>query len=762
MNSSRFYRFGLILARRRWIVACAWIAIIVAGGFLASQFHDRLSSPTFATTGSESERAAEILTDRFERSFSEQTLIVFESDSMTVDDPEYQQIINQTVAGISQAEGVAVVVSPLAPEAPGQVSADRRAAYAVVGLTGTVDERLDRTDTYVDLTSSLETDDVRVMFTGQTPISRELIEVAQRDLQSAESVGVPIALIILVVAFGSLIAAGMPVLTALAGIALTFGILRVVSEFTSFNLLIENIITMIGLAVGIDYVLFIVTRFREELGHGRPVDEAVGVTVATAGKTVLFSGLTVLVSVSGMLIVNAPTFQQIAIGMMAVVPVMVALSLTLLPATLAILGARVNRFTIPFLRGAVENPDASTGIWARWSRLVMRRPVFWAVGTSIILILLVVPVFGISLGNSLDAEATDGPAGNGFAILNDRFSPGQLSPIQIIYVSDNGPLDDADLEAIAAVSANLEANALVSQVSSVTLALDEFTGQHSGGTLSAAAADPEAAFLLGFLVNISTGSDVARITVAQTVAPDTTEAYNLVEELRGETIPSLTRQTDSTAYVGGFSAEIVDLTDEVTFKLPLVFGFVLGLSFLLLLLIFRSLLIPVKAIIMNLLSVGAAYGLLVLVFQEGWGESIFGFESTGTIQVDLPLFTFALLFGLSMDYEVFLLSRVKEEWERTGDTNESVAYGLEHTARTITSAAAIMVVVFTAFAFTSMVQVQQIGFALAVAILIDATLIRILLVPATMRLMGQWNWWLPSWLDRRLPEIPLSESVPAG
>ena len=761
MNSSSFYRFGLLLAHRRWPVVVVWAVLIIIGGILAGRFHDSLSSPTFTTTGSESAQAAQLLDERFDSTFTEQTLLVFESETLTVDDPAYQQVIISAVASMSAEEGVAVVVSPLGPEAANQVSEDGRAAYAVVGLTGSVDERLDRVAHYAGIAVDQSSADVRVMYTGQSPISKELIAVAQDDLQKAESIGLPVALLILVIAFGSLVAAGLPIAAALGGIAITFGILTIVSEFTSFNLLIENVIIMIGLAIGIDYVLFIVTRFREELGHGRTVETAIGVTVATAGKTILFSGITVLISVSGMLIVNSPTFQQIAIGMAAVVPVMVVLSLTLLPAVLAILGARVNRLTIPFLRGAVENPDAKTGVWARWSRMVMRRPVLWAVSTAIVLLILAIPLAGISLGVSLDAEATDGPAGQGFATLNERFSPGQLSPIQIVYESSDGPLDDEDLNAISAISGELASNEGVSQVTSVTNALDDLAGDHSLATLEAANSDPETAYLLSFLVNSTNGGDLARITVASAVAPDTPEAYELVDQIRHETIPATTNRATTSVYVGGFSAEIVDISDEVTTKLPLVFGFVLGLSFILLMLIFRSLLIPLKAIIMNLLSVGASYGLLVLVFQEGWGESIFGFESTGTIQVDLPLFTFALLFGLSMDYEVFLLSRIKEEWEKTGDTNEAVAYGLEHTARTITSAAAIMVAVFTAFAFTSMVEVQQIGFALAAAILVDATLIRILLVPATMRLMGRWNWWLPAWLERRLPEMPLSESAPA-
>jgi len=518
---------------------------------------------------------------------------------------------------------------------------------------------------------------------------------------------------------------------------------------------------MIGLALGIDYTLFMITRFREELGHGRDVPHAVAITVATAGKTVVFSGLTVLVSVSGLLIVDAPTFQQIALGMMAVVPVMLLISVTLLPAALAILGRRINRLSVPFLRGAIENPDAQTGIWARWSRLIMRRPVAWATGTALLLLLLAAPVLTLNLGSSLDSDAATGTrAGDGFEVLSARFSPGELSPVVILYRSTDGPLSDDDLARIGELTERMGADPEIAQAQSITTILDAVAGGHGTAELQAALEQPLVGGRLGLLVNASGEGNMTLINAVPTVAPDSPEAYDLIERLREEIVPAVNGEGSDEVLVGGFSAEIVDVSAEVVNKVPYVMGFVLGLSFLLLMMIFRSLMLPLKAIIMNLLSVGAAYGLLVVTFQRGWGEGIFGFESNGIIQVDLPLLTFAVLFGLSMDYEVFLLSRVKEEWERTGDTNEAVAYGLEHTARTITSAAAIMVVVFTAFAFTSQMVVKQMGFALAVAILIDATLIRVLLVPATMRLMGDWNWWLPAWLDRVLPHIPLSEAGP--
>jgi RND superfamily putative drug exporter len=353
-------------------------------------------------------------------------------------------------------------------------------------------------------------------------------------------------------------------------------------------------------------------------------------------------------------------------------------------------------------------------------------------------------------------------AGTGREILEQQFNAGRLSPVQIAYVSRHGALNDADLDAIARLSAALKEDWAVADVVSVTDVLDRFAGNHTAATLDLAAGYPQAVAALSDLVNFDHGRDIAIISAVPKWSPDSPGPLTLVKRIRNEIVPRTTGSANATVMVGGLSAQIVDITAESQHKLPIVGGLVVAMSFLFLALVFRSLVLPLKAILMNGLSIAAAYGLLVVVFQEGYGQRIFDFTATGTTQVYLPLLSFAVLFGLSMDYEVFLLGRIKEEWERTGDNRLAVAHGLERTAGVITSAAAIMVVVFAAFTFARLREVKELGFSLAAAVLIDATLVRLILVPAAMQLLGHWNWWFPAWLDRIVPRIDLSEGGPAA
>jgi RND superfamily putative drug exporter len=348
-------------------------------------------------------------------------------------------------------------------------------------------------------------------------------------------------------------------------------------------------------------------------------------------------------------------------------------------------------------------------------------------------------------------------AGRGREILEQEFNEGRISPLQVVYVSNDGALDDGDLDAIAHLSELLTNDWAVVEVTSVTTLLDRFMGEHSAATLELAASFPQVVEAASDLVNFGSGGNVAVIRAVPRWSPDSPGPLELVERVRGRLAPMALEGQDADVFVGGLSAQIVDISAESMRKLPLVVGFVVALSFVLLALIFRSLVLPIKAIVMNVLGIAAAYGLLVVVFQEGAGARLFDFQPTGAIQVYLPLLTFAVLFGLSMDYEVFLLGRIKEEWDRTGDNELAVARGLQRTGSVITAAAAIMVAVFSAFTFARLTEVKELGFSLAAAVFIDATLIRIILVPAAMQLLGHWNWWFPAWLDRVVPRVDLSE-----
>jgi RND superfamily putative drug exporter len=699
-----------------------------------------------------------LLLARFPQAFAEQDLLVFHSDRLTVQDAPYQVVVQRATQALAGQPHVAAVVGPLDPTARAQVSADGHAALALVGLTGSDSARQTAAPALVRAAQAAGTPDVQVYLAGQSPLLADVTAQGNADIEAAEELGLPVAALVLLLAFGTLVAAGLPLVLAGAGLVVAFGTLGLAGQFVQFDITVQEIAMMLGLGVGIDYSLFLVTRFREELAAGAGIGPALGVTLATSGKTVFFSGLTVLISLAGLLLINSPVFAAIAIGSMITIAVLGLAALTLLPAVLALLGGRLNRLALPFLRQAVLHPDPDRGFWARWARGIMRHPALWAGLTTLVLLALAAPALTMRLGLDMGTGALAGrPAGQALAILQRDFSPGALSPIQLVVAAPHRALTSADLDAVARLTAALEADPEVAGVDSITTALDQAAGSHGPAALAQLAARPDLAPALGYVVNLSAGSDTTLLAVIPCVAPDSPAAAQLVRRIRDRLVPQAAAPADLAIHVGGLTAQTTDIADETTRKTPWVIAAVLALSFGLLSLVFRSLVLALKAIVMNLLSLGAAFGLLVWVFQQGAGARLFGFTSSGTIQVYLPLFTFAIVFGLSMDYEVFLIGRMKEEWERSGSNAVAVTHGLQHTARIITSAAAIMVAVFIAFTFTKVLEGQQIGFALAVAILLDATLVRVLLVPATMRLLGHWNWWFPPLLDRVLPHIELGE-----
>jgi RND superfamily putative drug exporter len=747
------------MARYHRLVVLVWVIVVVGGALLVPRFQASVTGPPLDVLGSDSYRAQAILDSRFAQPFAEQALIVFESESLVASDVAYQAVIGTTLDRVQEFPGVVSVISPFDPRAEGLVSEEGHIATAVVGLSGSNADRQALSPRLTRAANEAATTEVRVYVTGRSPLIAELVAQQQHDLSRAERLGLPIALLILLISSGAVVAAGLPLLLAMSGMVVTFGILGAASTFTEFNLFVPNIATMIGLGVGIDYALFIVNRFREELVRGEESGPAVITTTATAGRTVFVSGLTVLLSLAGLLLVNARIFRELALGAMTAVAVMALGALTLMPALLAWLGPQVNALRLP---GRSQQSVSFGGdrFWGRWARMIMQRPGLWATISIAILLLLAAPVTRLNL--ALDTGTGDTgqqSAALGREILEREFNEGRISPLQVVYVSDDGPLDEADLDAIARLSELIANDYAAVEVTSVTTLLDRFVGNHSAETLELAASFPQVVEASGDLINFGTGGDVAVIRAVPRWSPDSPGPLELVERVRATMAPNVleTHRVNAEVVVGGLSAQIVDITAESLRKLPVVVGLIVTLSFVLLALVFRSFAIPIKAILMNVLGIAAAYGLLVVVFQEGAGARLFDFQVTGRTQVYLPLLTFAVLFGLSMDYEVFLLGRIKEEWEKTGDNATAVERGLQRTGAVITAAAAIMVTVFAAFTFARLTEVKTLGFSLAAAVLIDATLIRIILVPAAMQLLGHWNWWFPAWLDRRLPRIDLGE-----
>jgi RND superfamily putative drug exporter len=704
--------------RRRRLVLGSWIAALVAVTALSFAFPG-VFNDNFGGGHSESNRAQTLLHDRFPTQAGDSAQVVFHTTA-PVTSPANEVAIAKTIAAIQGLPHVASVRGPFDPGAAAQVSRDGHIAYAVIQFDqttnnlpkGAIQEVVDRAQANARPGFGIEL--------GGPPIGK----VQKVSPGSSEVIGILAAIVILLLAFGSVIAMGLPILTALFGVAMAFGII----DFLSHGLVVptfgSELAAMIGIGVGIDYALFIVTRYRQGL-HDRLSPAAASITsLATSGRAVLFAGCTVVISLLGMFLLGLPFIYGLALGAIAAVVLVMACALTLLPAMLGFAGRAIDRFHVP--RFFHHGEDTGHTLAWRWSRVVQRRP--WAAGGAalIVLVTLALPLF------SMQQAFTD--AGNGSTSLTTRraydllatgFGPGS-----------NGPL-------VVAVDGSPDA---------VHGAADRLRSDLAG--------TPNVAFVVPPQFNAA--GDTAVLIVVPTTSPQDARTVHLVHQLRSHVIPAATAQTGVRALVGGETAAAVDAANHLSSRLPIVIGAVVLLSFLLLMAVFRSIAVPLKAAIMNLLSVGAAYGVIVAVFQWGWGGSIVGIGKTGPIDPWIPLMLFTILFGLSMDYEVFLLSRIREEWRRTGDNALAVADGLAATARVITAAAAIMVCVFGSFVLSDIRVLKLFGLGLATAVFLDATLVRLVLVPSTMELLGKANWWFPKWLDRIVPTLSVEVEPDAG
>ncbi|RKS79673.1 RND superfamily putative drug exporter [Actinomadura pelletieri DSM 43383] len=721
-------RWGTLMAEHRRAVIGVWVVLLIACAVSFPFLFKQLKSPNYGVDGAPSTQASELVERYFVGQGDEQDVIVFDSRQGRISDPAQKATVQKVVAQARKETGVVTVIGPFDPQAKGQVSPDGRAAMAVVGLAGDARQRPTRAADLQDAIDKVDGNGVSAYLTGYSPITNDQTVVQSADSERAESVGMPIAFVVMVLAFGAVAAAALPLLLAAAGLILTFGVMYLLSFQFTFDIFLLTIVTMIGTGIGIDYSMFIVSRFREELakrgvvrgGERRPdaVAEAAGAAIATSGRTILFSGVVVAISVCSLFIMEAPVFREISTGVLLSVICTLAAALTLLPAVLAALGPRVDAWSLPERwRPADVRPDAEAGRspWARWAHLVMRRPILFGAVSIAILVAAALPVTGLKYGIDLGTASLEGrPTAKAQAILERSFSPGAVSPVQIVVTGpDGGPLDAAGRQAAGKVATLVGQDRRVANV------------------------------------EVLPGSGRMLVNAIPAVPIDSSAAEDLVRDIRSDIAPQAAGQQ---VLVGGATATFVDLSEETTEKLPYVMGLVLALSLLFLIVVFRSIVLPIKAIVMNLLATGAAVGLTVAVFQHGFGESLLGFESTGFLQVYLPITVFVLLFGLSMDYEVFLIRRMREAWDDGHDNATAVAVGIEHTARPIAAAAAIMVAVFGGFLTAGTLELKEFGLALSVAIALDATLVRLVLVPAMMKLFGDWNWWLPRRLGGRAPQ----------
>jgi RND superfamily putative drug exporter len=706
-----------------------WVGLVVLAGFLIMNFlGSALTTDADITTNPESKQARTLIEERLHGPQRVNEIVIVQSNDTTVDDPAFQSFVEGLYDDII-ALGPGVVASGVNYYATGDeslVSADRHITILPFAMAGTFEEAGDNIDGVLDVLKASEGNGFDLLIAGNASMGKDFEEAATTDLQTGEMFGIPIALIILALVFGAIAASIIPVVLAIVAIVLAVAVSALIGQQFELSFFVTNVITMIGLAVGIDYSLFVVSRYREERAHGLDKLSAIEKSGATASRTVFFSGITVIIALLGMLIVPQTIFRSIAAGSVLVVIMAVAASLTLLPAVLSILGDKVNWGRIPFVHKAQAQFDEERpgGFWDRLARTVMKYPAISFALSAGVLLVAAIPYFSINTGFSGISTLPDSlQAKQAFMVLDRDFSGGLISPAQIVIDGDvNSPDVQAAIDRLEAAFAE-----------------DEMFGE---GTLEK-----------------NEAGDLGLLSVPVAGDPNSNAAEDAVQRLRDDYIPAAFEGVPARVLVGGDIAFNLDGFSMLALYTPIVFAFVLGLSFVLLLVVFRSIVVPIKAVIMNLLSVGAAYGLLVLVTQKGFLTGVFGFQQVESIEAWLPIFLFAILFGLSMDYHVFLLSRIRERYDQTHDNTESVVFGVRSTGRLITGAALIMVAVFGGFAAGDLVMFQQMGFGAGIAILIDATIVRSILVPASMRLLGDWNWYLPSWLNW-LPDVRVESEAP--
>ncbi len=699
-------------ARRPWRTVLIWVVLLVTAGIVSSQLlAGALTTSITFTDEPESLIAADLVTElRGETPDTE--FVVVTSETANVGDPEYVAYVTELQASITDLgpDVIGGVGSYLDETGPVSDSG-HSALLPVVIASDDTDLIGDHAELLHETVAGVQAPEgIRALVAGPATLMNDFNQIAEEDLRLGETIGIGVALVVLIWVFGSVVAGVIPIILAVVAIAIAMGLAALVGQLFDLSFFITNMITMIGLAVGIDYSLFIVSRYREERGHGFEKLVAIERAGATATRAVFFSGLTVVLALIGMLILPNTLFRALGIGAILVVIVAVIASMTLLPAVLALMGDRVDALRVRRRRA----PDETGRFWERWTRAVMGRPVISLVLSAGLLLLAATSMFSMHGGLNGVSTLPDGlESKEAFEILATEFSGGLTSPVEVVVTGGDAA---AALESLQA-------------------------GIAADGGYGAFTVDPASTETLS-LVSVQLLGDVNSIA-----------SQDAVRNLRSDIAPTAA-VPGTEIFVGGETAITVDLLNQIDQYTPIVFAVVLGLSFLLLLVAFRSIVIPAKAILMNLLSVGAAYGLVVAMFQTDagpeWMKSIgefLGFEQVEVIEAWLPLMLFSVLFGLSMDYHVFLLSRIKERYDQTRKNTDSVAFGLRTTGSLITGAAVIMVAVFAGFAAGRLVSFQQLGFGLAIAVLLDATVVRSILVPASMKLLGDWNWYFPKWLE---------------
>lgn len=758
-----FAALGRFSYRRRRVIVVVWTLAFAAGLVASLNVAAQLKGGGFTNPESPSQQGQRQMQQRLGFGPSSLT-IVLTSDAMPVRSRDFTAQMENALTRVERAglDGLTRILTASTTGDAGFISRDGMATFVVLEFDGTTEAVQKQIPA---LRRALTDTDLTMYLAGDPAVYAELEQRSADDLRKAESYTIPVAVLVLVLIFGTLVAASLPVIGGGMAVTVTLGCFWLLAQAVDISVFALNVATLLGLAVGIDYALFMVGRFREELAAGQTVEQAVETTVAFAGRSIFFSGLTVVIGLLGLMSIPYMSLRSMGLGGALVVVFSVLAALTLLPALLGMLGPRVNSLRI------IGRTGRDGRFWGRWSDWVMRHPIPVLIGTVALVVVFAWPVLGIRTEiPGATALPSDSEARQGYDILQERFDVAALSPIEVLVTwdGDEDPFSPGNLERLYAYGRELEALPGVDRVTSVVNlpkvesaagaaafwrdvreppASDSGSGERPGGETP----DLPAVFqgLLGAeqrksaltLAKATTAPGAALLRVVPEQRPTSSEAQQLAVGILEAGGPAGT-----TTYVTGVSMTVFDFVDAIYSRFPGIIIFVVCVTALVLLLLLRSVVLPVKAVIMNVFSLLAGYGAMVWIFQEGNLEWLFRFDASGAIDAELPVILFCTVFGVSMDYEVFLLSRMREEWDVSHDNVRAVTFGLTRTGRIVTSAAAIIVVVGLSFAFTSIVITKAIGVGLAVAVALDATVIRVLMVPAAMRLLGRWNWWLPRWL----------------
>ena len=714
-------RLAAIAVARPGRVLAVWGALVVVGfvaisGLLGSA----LSSEGDVTSNPESKQAQDLVDERFPQRDALDELVIVRSEELRVAVPAFRRRVARLAAELRESDSVERVSSYLDRRGELLVSSDGHATVLPVVLAGEEEESIE--DVLEVVRRADRAEGFAVDITGEFTVGRDFEKVSEEDLQKGElQFGLPAAMIILLLVIGTLVGALIPLTMALISIIVGLALVAVIGQFFEVNLFVTNMLVAMGLALGIDYSLFIVSRLREERATGLPHGEAILNVSSTATRAVVLSGSAFSLALLGMFLVPTVVLRSLALGAIVVAVVSIAVALTFHPALLMVLGDRIDKLGVPWLGRRVSASAGTEGrFWGGAVRGVVRHPAASLVAAVALLLLATSPLLGLKLGASGPSSLPDDTAGKrGLIALERDFPTGATEPVEVVVDAPDGP---ARNQRVARLRGRLERDS--------DFAAKSATVEEGGGLVVA--------------------------SVPLNTEGSSEEASAAIDRLRDEHVPQAFGEASEQVLVGGLPAENRDFFALIGNWLPIVIAFVLALSFVLLTLAFRSIVVALTAIAVNLLSVGAAYGLLVLVFQEGVGADLFGFGQVDRIEAWVPVFLFSVLFGLSMDYQVFLLSRIRERYTTSGDTSEAIIFGVGSTARLITGAALIIIVVFAGFAAGELVAFQQMGFGVAVALLIDATIVRLVVIPAAMRLLGERNWYLPPWLEW-LPHVEIED-----